>query len=304
MISAVEHASVRAGGGFAAGQIEEIPVTADGVADLAALASRLADLQRQGGRPPLVSIMAANNETGVVQPVEAAAALVHAAGGVLHVDAVQVAGRLPFDIGGSGADLVTISAHKLGGPPGVGALVRRSAALHFAEPLIRGGGQERGARAGTENVAGIAGFGAAAAAAATAIGTGGELMRALRDRLEAGLADGPAVIFGRDTGRLPNTSLFAAPGIRAETALIKLDLGGFAVSSGSACSSGKVTVSHVLAAMGVPAALAAGAIRVSIGPGTGENDIDCFLEAWTKLISGLSKGEKRHCRLTSNRRAD
>jgi cysteine desulfurase len=292
MMSAVEHASVRAGGGFAAGQIEDIPVTADGVVDLVALERRLGDLQGEGSPPPLVSIMAANNETGVLQPVEAAAGLVHAAGGVLHVDAVQVVGRLPFDIGRSGADLVTVSAHKLGGPQGVGALVRRSAALHFAEPLIRGGGQERGARAGTENVAGIAGFGAAAVAAAAS--TDVERMRALRDGLEAGLAEltcGPAVVFGRDAARLPNTSLFAAPGIRAETALIKLDLDGFAVSSGAACSSGKVTVSHVLTAMGVPPALAAGAIRVSIGPGTGENDIDRFLKAWTKLVSGLSKGK-------------
>jgi cysteine desulfurase len=294
LISAVEHASVRAGGGFgmegaAAGRIEEIPVTVDGVVDLAALEDRLAALQRDRSRPPLVSVQAANNETGVIQPVEAASALVHAAGGVLHVDAVQVVGRTPFDIGRSGADLVTVSAHKLGGPKGVGALIRRSPELHFAAPLLRGGGQERGARAGTENVAGIAGFGAAASAAATAMTADGERMRALRDGLEAGIEGGPTVIFGRNAQRLPNTSLLAAPGIRAETALINLDLDGFAVSSGSACSSGKVTVSHVLAAMGVPAGLAAGAIRVSIGPETGENDIDRFLKAWTKLVEALSK---------------
>jgi cysteine desulfurase len=290
MISAVEHASVRAGGVFAAGQVEEIPVTADGAVDLGALECRLADRQRQGGRPPLVSIMAANNETGVIQPVEAAAALVHAAGGLLHVDAVQAVGRVPFDMSRSGADLLTVSAHKLGGPQGVGALIRRSAALHFSEPLLKGGGQERGARAGTENVAGIAGFGAAAASAAAAMRTDGERMRALRDRLEAGLQDGPTVVFGRNADRLPNTSLFAAPGISAETALINLDLDGFAVSSGSACSSGKVTASHVLAAMGVPGNLASGAIRLSIGPSTREIDIDRFLKAWTKLLAGLSKG--------------
>jgi cysteine desulfurase len=294
MVSAVEHASVRAGGGFAAlhRQIEEIPVTADGAVDLAALEARLAGLQQEGSRPPLVSIQAANNETGVIQPVEAAAALVHAAGGPLHVDAVQVVGRIPFDIGSSGADLVTVSAHKLGGPQGVGALIRRSPALHFAEPVLRGGGQERGARAGTENVAGIAGFGAAAAAAMASMGADGERMRVLRDRLEAGLDGGPALVFGRNAGRLPNTTLFAVPGIRAETALINLDLDGFAVSSGSACSSGKVTVSHVLTAMGVPADLAASAIRVSIGPGTGENDIDRFLKAWTKRMEALSKVSK------------
>ncbi len=161
MTSAVEHASVRAGGSFASHQVEEIPVSGDGVVDIGALERRLIELQRQGARPPLVSIMAANNETGVIEPVEAAAAVVHAAGGLLHVDAVQVAGRIPFDISRTGADLITVSAHKLGGPKGVGALIKRSATLHLAEPLLSGGGQERGARAGTENVAGIAGFGAA-----------------------------------------------------------------------------------------------------------------------------------------------
>jgi cysteine desulfurase len=261
------------------------------VVDLVALKRRLAEVPREEGRPPLVSIMAANNETGVSQPVEAAAALVHAAGGLLHVDAVQVVGRIPFDIGRSGADLVTVSAHKLGGPQGVGALIRRSAALHFVDPVVKGGGQERGARAGTENVAGIAGFGAAAAAAGAVMRSAGERMHALRDRLEAGLVNGPTVIFGRTVERLPNTSLFTAPGIRAETALINLDLEGFAVSSGSACSSGKVTVSHVLAAMGVPADLAAGAIRVSIGPATCENDVDRFLKAWMKRLAGLSRSK-------------
>jgi cysteine desulfurase len=291
LVSAVEHASVRAGGSFPAAEVEEIAVTADGVVNLGALEHRLADLRRAGKGPPLVSVMAANNETGVIEPVEAAGALVHAAGGLLHVDAVQAAGRIPFDLGRSAADLVTVSAHKLGGPKGVGALIRRSAALHFASPLVRGGGQERSARAGTENVAGIAGFGAAALAAAGAMTADGERMRALRDRLEAGLLNGPTVIFGRGADRLPNTSLFAAPGIRAETALINLDLDGFAVSSGSACSSGKVTVSHVLTAMGVSSDLAAGAIRVSVGATTGENDIDRFLKAWRKLLSGLSKGK-------------
>src|SRR5216684_504651 len=209
MVSAVEHASVRAGGSFASDQVEEIPVTEDGVIDIAALERRLVELQRQGARPPLVSIMAANNETGVIQPVGAAAALVHAAGGMLHVDAVQVTGRIPFDIGSSGADLITVSAHKLGGPQGVGALIKRSPTLHLAEPL-----------------------------------------------------------------------------------LINLDLMGFAVSSGSACSSGKVAASHVLAAMAVAGNLSAGAIRLSIGPGTRENEIDLFLKAWMKLLAGLSKGGK------------
>jgi cysteine desulfurase len=273
--------------------VEEVPVTADGVVDMGALERHLIDLQRQGARPPLVSVMAANNETGVIQPVEAAAAMVHAAGGLLHVDAVQVAGRIPFDIGRSGADLTTVSAHKLGGPQGVGALIKLSETLHLAEPLLRGGGQERGTRAGTENVAGIAGFGAAAASAMATMAADSERMRSLRDRLEAGLAEGPTVVFSRNAERLPNTSLFAVPGLRAETALINLDLMGFAVSSGSACSSGKVAASHVLAAMGVPGDLSSGAIRLSIGPATGENEIDLFLKAWMKLMAGLSKSGKR-----------
>jgi cysteine desulfurase len=289
MVSSIEHASVRAGGGFPTHQVEAIPVTADGVVDIGALERRLDELRRQGFRPPLVSIMAANNETGVIQPIRAAAAIVHAAGGLLHVDAVQAVGRIPFDINEEGADLITVSAHKLGGPQGVGAQIRRSAALHLAEPLLRGGGQERGARAGTENVAGIAGFGAAAVSAMATMTADGERIRSLRDRLEAGLAKGPTVIFGQTAKRLPNTSLFAAPGLRAETALINLDLGGFAVSSGSACSSGKVTASHVLAAMGVPDKLSSGAIRLSIGPSTREGEINLFLEAWMKLLAGLSR---------------
>jgi cysteine desulfurase len=292
IVSATEHISVRCGGRFPASQIEEIPVTADGVVDVGALERRLSERKWQGHLPPLVSIMAANNETGAVQPIRQAAAIVHQADGLLHVDAVQAAGRITCDINNMGADLLTISAHKLGGPQGVGALIKRSAALHLSEPMIKGGGQERGGRAGTENVAGLAGFGAAATSAAATMAADAERMRFVRDRLEAALAEGPTVIFSRAVERLPNTSLFAVAGLRAETALINLDLDGVAVSSGSACSSGKVAPSHVLAAMGVPANLAAGAIRVSIGPSTSENEIDLFLEAWTKLLAGLSKGKR------------
>ena len=289
MVSAIEHVSVRGGGRFPASQLEEIPVTTDGVVDLGALERRLSERKWQGHLPPLVSIMAANNETGAVQPVRQAAALVHQAGGLLHVDAIQAAGRIPCDINHMEADLMTISAHKLGGPQGLGALIKRSAALHLSEPMIKGGGQERGSRAGTENVAGLAGFGAAAASAAATMANDAERMRFVRDRLESALAEGPAVIFSQAVERLPNTSLFAVAGLRAETALINLDLDGVAVSSGSACSSGKVAPSHVLAAMGAPPNLVAGAIRVSIGPTTSENEIDLFLEAWTKLLAGLSK---------------
>ena len=287
LMSAIEHSSVRAGGRFPRETIEDVPVTPDGRIDLAALAKAVARESR-----PLVSLMLANNETGVVQPIAEAAAIVHAAGGVIHVDAIQAAGRIHCDIGKLGADLVTLSAHKIGGPKGVGALVRRSEDIHLAEPLIRGGGQERGLRAGTENVVGIAAFGAAAAAAASGAATEAGRMAALRDRLESGLkAISPsAVIFGETAERLPNTTLFAVEGMKAETAVIAFDLEGIAVSSGAACSSGKVQPSHVLAAMGVSPVLLRGAVRVSLGWSTDEADVARFLAAWRKLAGALSKG--------------
>jgi len=290
LVSAIEHPSVQSGGRFAQAAAEEIPVTPDGIVDLSALGARLAELKAAGERA-LVSIMHANNETGVLQPVAAAAELVHAAGCLLHVDAIQTVGRIRCDINELGADLLTVSGHKLGGPQGTGALVRASEALHFPDPLIKGGGQERGSRAGTENVAAITGFGVAAAARSTS----GAAMAVLRNRLETGLKaiSEETVIFGSAAERLPNTSLFAVPGCRAETALIALDLEGFAVSSGSACSSGKVTASHVLRAMRVPDRLASGAIRVSLGPDTTEAQIEAFLKAWKTLVSRLSRREKR-----------
>jgi cysteine desulfurase len=217
--------------------------------------------------------------------------MVHAVGGLLHVDAVQGPGKIVCDIGALGADLMTLSAHKLGGPKGVGAVVTRRD-LHLTDPMIRGGGQERGARAGTENVAGIAGFGAAAAAAGEGLAEAGAHMAALRERLEAGLrAISPdTALFGASVARLPNTASFAVPGMKAETALIALDLDGLAVSSGSACSSGKVSASHVLAAMGVEPDLARGAIRVSLGFSSSEEDVDRFLNAWNRLARTLLKG--------------
>jgi cysteine desulfurase len=210
----------------------------------------------------------------------------------LHVDAVQAVGRIPCDIGALGADLLTLSAHKIGGPKGVGALIRASDDVHFADPLIRGGGQERGLRAGTENVAGIAAFGAAAAAALALGGEEAAAMLALRNRLETELkAISPqAVIFGERAPRLPNTTLFALPGMKAETAVIAFDLEGVAVSSGAACSSGKVQPSHVLAAMGVSPALTQAAVRVSLGWTTTEAHVLHFLDAWRKLGTALSKG--------------
>ena len=293
LVSGIEHPSVLAGGRFARDAIEIAPVTADGVVDLVVLAQRLEALARDKKRA-MVSLMAANNETGVIQPVADAAEIVHQHGGLLHVDAVQAAGRMPLDIAALGADLLTLSAHKLGGPKGAGALIRRDESLHFAEPLIRGGGQEKGARAGTENVAAIAAFGSAAKALRSGLETEIQQMAALRERLEAGLraVTPEAVIFGASAPRLPNTTLVAMPGGRAETLVIGFDLDGVAVSSGSACSSGKVAPSHVLAAMGVNAELARGAIRVSTGPASNVTDIERFLTVWQRLTKSLSKGTK------------
>jgi cysteine desulfurase len=288
-MSAVEHASVRAGGRFPSTAIEELPVDEEGRLKLESLEETLAKSTR-----PLVSLMLANNETGVIQPVAEAAALVHAAGGLIHVDAVQAAGRIACDIRALGADLLTLSAHKIGGLKGVGALVRASEDLHLPDPLIRGGGQERGLRAGTENVAGIAAFGAAAAAAQAQREAEARHMLALRNKLEDGLrAVAPdTVIFGQTAERLPNTTLFTLPGMKAEVAVIAFDLEGVAVSSGAACSSGKVQPSHVLAAMGVSPALTRGAVRVSVGWETSENDVEMFQNAWRKLATALSKGHR------------
>jgi cysteine desulfurase len=281
-VSAIEHASVLAGGRFPTDAIATIGVTRSGVVDLDRLRAVL-----EGGPPTLVSVMLANNETGAVQPVQAAAEIVHAAGGLLHVDAIQAFGKIPFNINMMEADLVTLSAHKIGGPKGVGALVLADGLGGF-EPLLRGGGQELGRRAGTENVAGIAGFGAAAKAGMAALVNDAIRLEGLRNRLEGGLRQTPgAIVFADDARRLPNTTLFTVPGLRAETAVIGFDLAGLAVSSGSACSSGKVQPSHVLEAMGFGPELAQGAVRLSLGWSTTEADIDRCLEAWRKLAGTL-----------------
>jgi cysteine desulfurase len=285
LVSAVEHASVLAGGRFPADKIGQVRVTRPGVVDLGHLEALLRD-----GPPALVSIMAANNETGALQPVAEAAGIVHGAGGLLHVDAIQALGKIPFDIKTLGADLATFSAHKIGGPKGVGALVVAEGVAGLA-PVLRGGGQELNRRAGTENVAGIAGFGAAVRVALQALPEDAERMASLRDRLENGIrAIAGATVFSDDIKRLPNTVLFTAPGLKAETAVIGFDLEGVAVSSGSACSSGKVQPSHVLAAMGYDPTVAQGAVRLSLGWSTEPDDINRALEAWRKLGNTLLKG--------------
>ena len=282
LVSAIEHPSVRSGGRFAA--VEDVPVTGAGVVDLGALEGLL-----KGRNRPLVSLMLANNETGVIQPVAEAAALVHAAGGLLHVDAVQGPGRIACEFKALGADLMTLSSHKIGGPQGAGALIVRDGLS--VDALVKGGGQERGARAGPENVAGIAGIGAAAEAVRQGWAAEAARVGALRNEIEAGIkaVASKAVIFGAEVPRLPNTTLFSAPGMKAETAVIAFDLEGVAVSSGSACSSGKVAPSHVLAAMGVDPDLARGAIRVSLGHATTCEHVGAVLKAWEKLANRLYK---------------
>lgn len=285
LVGATEHPSVLEGHRFGAA-VERIPVDKDGVVDLGWLAARL---DRVGGRA-LASLQAANSETGVVQPVAETARLVHDRGGLVHTDAVQAAGRIPLDRAALGVDALTLSAHKIGGPQGVGAIVLGEG-MEIADCLLRGGGQERGARAGTENVAGIVGFGVAAEIAARRLDGEAGRMRALRDTLEGEVRRlaPQAVVFGGSAARLPNTAAFAVPGLRAETALIALDLDGVAVSSGSACSSGKVRRSHVLDAMAVAPLLAEGAIRVSLGWGSSMADVVRFAAAFEKLMRTLYK---------------
>ncbi|SFO79934.1 cysteine desulfurase [Mesorhizobium sp. NFR06] len=281
-VSAADHPCLLNGGRFAAAQVTKIGVDGNGIADLDALAAALAAHDKAAGLP-LVAIHAANNETGIVQPVKRIAEIAKAAGGVLIVDAVQAAGRIPLDMSVPYADYLILSSHKIGGPKGVGAIVAASD-LMMPWPLINGGGQEKGHRAGTENVAGIAGFGAAARAAASGLAEMDAIARR-RDQVEAIVRDlaPEAEIFGAAAPRLANTTFFAIPGIKAETAQIAFDLAGVALSAGSACSSGKVGPSHVLKAMGFGDSL--GALRVSIGRATGAEDIEAFRAALAGIVA-------------------
>lgn len=277
-----DHPCLLTGGSFAPERVTRIGVDAQGVMDLAALKAALDGHDKSEGLP-LVAVHAANNETGVVQPFGRIAALVKAAGGVLVLDAVQAAGRIPLDITAGCADFLILSSHKIGGPKGVGAIVGASD-LMMPKPLIAGGGQEKGHRAGTENLPGIAGFGAAARHAIENLGRIGAV-RAMRDGIEdMVLAAAPdAQIFGRTTERLANTVFFAIPGVKAETAQIAFDLAGVALSAGSACSSGRVGPSHVLKAMGY--ADTEGALRVSIGQATTDAEIVQFAAALRDLLA-------------------
>jgi len=292
LVGATEHVSVLAGGRFVPERVREIPVDGDGLINLDSLRRTLEGLAAEEARP-LVSVMLANNETGIIQPVAEIATIAHRAGAIVHTDAVQAAGRMPVDMMKLGVDVLTLSAHKIGGPQGAGAIVRASEALAFT-PLLVGGGQEMRTRAGTENIATIAGFGAAAEAAA------GDLARAddwagWRDGITAIIRDsGLAVtVFGEGAPRLPQTLCIGIDGLSAETLVIALDLEGVAVSSGSACSSGKVAPSHVLAAMGVPKKLAKSAIRLSLGWESKENNLDSFAERWRRVVKHVAPGSPR-----------
>ena len=276
VVSAIEHDSVLRPAGESAARI---PVTPAGTVDVDALDRLLA----ADPRPALVSVMMANNETGAVQPIGAVVECARRHGALVHSDAVQAAGRIAVDVGTLGVDLLTLSAHKLGGPQGVGALIVADAVV--LDPLVKGGGQERGRYAGTENVAGIAGFGAAAAAVVAALPAETARLAALRDRLEDALgAKAPgATIYGSGAPRLANTTCIAMSGVASETQVMALDLAGFAVSAGAACSSGRVQPSHVLRAMGVGEPEASSAIRISLGWRTSAADIDGFVAAWAEL---------------------
>ncbi|MCT8989377.1 cysteine desulfurase [Chelativorans sp. SCAU2101] len=281
-VSAAEHPCILSGGRFPADVVYKIAVNADGLIDLDALERALAGHDRERGLP-LVAVHAANNETGVIQPFEEIGRIARTAGATVILDAVQAAGRIPLNISAGYADFFILSSHKIGGPKGVGAIVGVSD-LMMPRPLIGGGGQEKGHRAGTENVVGIAGFGAAAREAAAGLAHM-DAVRARRDRLETIIREAVpgAMIYGCNAPRLPNTIFFSIPGMKAETAQIAFDLAGIALSAGSACSSGKVGPSHVLAAMGFGDQV--GALRVSIGLSTTDEEVEAFAEALKKIAA-------------------
>ncbi len=293
IVSDMEHPSVLSGGRFDAGQIIHIPATCDGLVDVQALAAipglRGDDFDTADASDTLVSVALANGETGIVQPLSQVVATAAGRGALVHTDAIQAVGRMDLAIDDMGVDALSIAAHKIGGPKGVGALVLRDYDVVPAAFMI-GGGQEQRRRAGTENVVGIAGFGAAAGAVSAARGDSDRLS-VLRMRLEEGLRDitPDAVIVGEGKTRLANTTCFAAPGLQAESLVIAFDLAGIAISAGSACSSGRIGTSHVLQAMQMPANLARAAVRVSLGWTTTRADIDHCLAAWRTIYRAMRK---------------
>ncbi len=278
IVSAVEHDAVFEHAGRALKADMIVPVDSDGIVDLAALTVLLGDAPK----PALLALQLANNETGVIQPIAQVAALCREHGALLMVDVAQAFGRMRVSIADLDATYLVVSSHKLGGPPGAGALVLAPGAPFVTTRF--GGGQERGRRPGTENLAALAGFGVAVEQAMREMDEEIARARTLRDRFEAGLPR-DAVVFGVGVPRLPNTCNFALPGLAAETAVIAMDLEGVAISSGAACSSGKVRSSRVLKAMGVPADIARSALRVSFGFASKESDVDAALAALNRVAA-------------------
>lgn len=287
LVGATEHPSVLAGGRFPPSAVAVLPVDGDGLLDLARLEAELEAADRRGERR-LVAVQFANSETGVIQPIAEIGRIVHAHGGLLHCDAVQAAGRIALDLPGLDVDTLVLSAHKLGGLPGTGALVLRDPR---AEPtlLIAGGGQEANRRAGTHATPGIAAFGVVAAAARGDLREIADL-RARRDWLEAALGSisPKAIVFGAKAPRLANTVMVAVPGVPAETVVIGFDLEGIAVSAGSACSSGKVGPSRVAEAMGLAPDLLRAGVRISFGRTTGMADLERCVGVWAKVVGRIS----------------
>lgn len=281
LVSAVEHPSVLNCDCLA------IPVDGDGIVDLV----RLDAMLMSNFMPSLVSVMLANNETGVIEPVAQVVEIAHRHNALVHCDAVQAAGKIAVDMKALGVDMMSLAAHKIGGPTGVGALIATEKARAGLKAVAFGGGQERGLRPGTENLAGIAGFGAAAKAALASLDDAARIEK-LRDRLEAGIRDiaPEATVFGLGVERLPNTSCFNMPGCDSDTQVMALDLAGVAISAGSACASGKVKTSGVMAAMGVDDGAAKSVIRVSLGWDSTDADVDAFLAAWGDLHDRIDKG--------------
>ena len=277
LVSAIEHSAVLEAAKQTGLPVSQLPVTADGAVDMAAF-----DTALQDDTPALVCVMLANNETGVIQPVAEMAAKTRDHGSLIFCDAVQAAGKMPVNMMALGVDALSLSGHKLGAPMGVGALLTRPGVV--VPPQLHGGGQELGRRAGSENIAGIAAFAAAAQAAQAGLAAFGDLA-AQRDAMEAALAEAEPdiTVFGQGAARLPNTSCFALDGLSSETLVMALDLAGIAVSAGSACSSGKVSQSHVLAAMGAENHISKAMVRVSLGWQSGPQDTQKLVGEWTRL---------------------
>lgn len=296
-VSSIEHASVI--DVLDASNVTIIPVSQEGIVEATALeallSERFAPVDDTGGAEPfLVSVMLANNETGAIQPIHEIARVVHAYGGLIHCDAVQAIGKLPVNMSDLGIDFLSLSAHKFGGPKGVGALIATAASLKWLKPLFLGGGQERRYRAGTENLLGIAGLGEAARHATQRMKDMQRLGH-LRDGLDDAVIaiDPQTVIFAKDQARLANTTCFSVTGLSSEKAVIQCDLKSVSIGSGSACSSGKVAPSHVLKAMGASDDLTASSVRVSLGVENTEAEISEFIEVWRSIVTAFHDRRKR-----------